>query len=55
MLLEWISDGAFVAANKLDFFYANWEFPYNLLANLINQPIQKLKLKFETQKLKIKS
>ena len=28
MLLERISDGAFIMANKLDFCYTNWEFPY---------------------------
>ena len=33
MLLERISDGAFFTA-KLDFFYRNWEFAYELFANL---------------------
>ena len=53
MLLEWISDGAFFMANKLDFCYTNWKFSYELFANLTNQPSQKLKLKFKTQNLKI--
>ena len=52
MLLEQISDGAFVAANKLDFLNTKPEFPYELFTNLTNQ---KLKLKFKTQKLKIQS
>ena len=53
MLLERISDGAFVTANKLDFFYTNWESSYELFSNLKSQPSQELKLKFKTQKLKI--
>ena len=53
MLLERISDGAFVTATKLDFCYTNWEFAYKLFANLTTQPSQKLKLKFKAQKLKI--
>ena len=52
MLLERISDRAFVTANKLDFFI-QIEFPHELFANLTNQPSQKLKLKYKTQKLKI--
>ena len=55
MLLERISDGAFVTAKKLDFCYTNWEFSYELFANLTNQSSRKLKLKFKTQKLKIQS
>ena len=60
MLLERISNRAFVTANKLNFFYANWKFPYELFVNLTNQLIQKLivksqKLKVESQKLKDKS
>ena len=55
MLLERISDGAFVTANKLDFCYTNWEFLCELLANLTSQPSQKFKLKFKTQKLQIQS
>ena len=55
MLLERISDGAFVMATKIDFCYTNWEFPYKLFANLTSQPSQKLQLKFKTQKLKIQS
>ena len=55
MLLERISDGAYVTANKLDFCYTNWEFSYELFTNLTNQPSQKLKLRFKTQKLKIQS
>ena len=55
MLLERISDGVFVTANKLVFFNTNWEFRYELFANLKSQPSQKLKLKLKTQKLKIKS
>ena len=55
MLSERISDGAFVAANKLDFCYTNWEFSFELFSNLTNQPSQKLKLKIKTQKLKIQS
>ena len=55
MLLEQISDGAFVTANKRDFYYTNWEFPYELFANLTNQPSQKLKLKFKTQTFKDKN
>ena len=47
MLLEQVSDGAFVMANKLDFWYINWEFPHELFANSTNQPSQKLKLKFK--------
>ena len=45
MLLERISDGAFVTANKIDFCYSNWDFAYELFANLTNQPSQKLKFK----------
>ena len=52
MLLERISDRAFVTANKLDFCYTTWEFSYEIFGNLTNQ---KLKLKFKTQKLKIQS
>ena len=55
MLLERISDGAFVTVNKLVFCYTNWESSYELFANLTNQPSQKLKLKFKAQKLKIQS
>ena len=55
MLLERISDGAFVPSNKLDFCHTNWEFSYELFANLTNQPCQKLKLKFKPQKLKVKT
>ena len=55
MLLERISNEAFVTANKVDFCYTNWEFAYELFANLTSQPSQKLKLKFKTQKLKIQS
>ena len=55
MLLERFSDGAFVTANKLDVCYTNWEFLYELFANLTSLPSQKLKLKFTTQKLKIQS
>ena len=54
MQLERISDGAFVTANKLDFFNTNWEFPYELFANLTNQPSQQLKLKSKTQGWKSK-
>ena len=55
MLIERISDGAFVTANELDFDYINWEFAYELFANLTNQPSHELKLKFKTQRLKVKS
>ena len=55
MLLERTSDGTFIMFNKLVFCYTNWEFSYELFANLTNQPSQKLKLKFKTQKFKIKS
>ena len=55
MLLEWISDGAFFTANKLDFCYTDWEFPYELFLNLTNHLSQKLKLKLKTQKLKVQS
>ena len=60
MLLEQISDGAFVTANKLDFCYTNWKFPYELFVNLRNQPSQKLivkshESKVESQKLIDKS
>ena len=55
ILLKRISDGAFLTANKLDFSYTNWEFAYELFANLTTQPSQKLKLKLKTQKLKIQS
>ena len=41
-------------ANKLDFCYTNWEFPLELFENITNWPSDKLKFKFETQKLKIK-
>ena len=46
MLLERISDEAFVTTNKLDFSYTNWEFYYELFANLTHQPSEKSKLKF---------
>ena len=55
MLLERISDGAFLMANKLDFCYTNWEFAYELFANLTSRPSQKLQLKLKTQKLKIQT
>ena len=60
MVLERISDGAFVTANKLDFCYTNWKFPYELFVNSTNQPSQKLivkshKSKVENQELKDKS
>ena len=55
MLLERIGDGAFVTANKLHFCYTNWEFAYELFANLTYQQGQKSKLKFKTQKLTQKS
>ena len=55
MLLERMSNGAFLTANKLDVCYTNWEFAYELFANLTSQPSQKLKLKLTTQKLKIQS
>ena len=55
MLLERISDGAFVTADKLDFCYTNWQFAYEIFAYLTSQPSQNLKLKFKTQKLKIQS
>ena len=54
MLLERIGHGVFVTANKLDFCYTNWEFPYELFASLTNKPTEKLKLKFIIQKLKVK-
>ena len=53
MLLERISDGAFVTANKLDFCYTNWEYSYELFANLTNQPSQNLKLKLKSWKSKV--
>ena len=51
MLLERISDEAFVMANKLDFCYTNWGFPYELFANLTNQPSQKVKIKIQHSKV----
>ena len=54
MLLERISDGAFITDNKLDFYYTNWKFPYELFANYTNEPSQKLKLKLKTHKLRVK-
>ena len=60
MLLEWISDGAFVVANELDFLNTNWKFPYELFVNLTKQPSHKLivkshKSKDKSWKLKVKS
>ena len=55
MVLERISNEAFVTANKLDFSYTYWDSPHELFVNLTNQLSQKLKLKFKTQKLKDKT
>ena len=55
MSSERIGDGAFVTANKLDFRYTNWEFADELFSNLTSQPSQKLQLKINSQKLKVKS
>ena len=45
MLLDQINEGAFVTANKLNFYSTNWEFLDKLFANLTYQPSQKVNLK----------
>ena len=58
MVLERISDGAFVTANKLDFCYTNWA-PLRIICKL-NKPTKsedKVKIqnsKIKNQKLKVK-
>ena len=50
-----IGEKAIWESRFTSFCYTNWEFAYELFANLTSQPSQKLKLKLKTQKSKIQS